>query len=333
MGEPFIITKPEEATQKAAKFRKLIESPVLTGIKIDFGQFDVYDVEPPSIPDVLADRPVIVFGKWRGKPQGRISLRGIAGYGRFVKKIDVARTEPLSTNSALRYLWARHRIAVLSDYNKLRAQDERVSEVTNLGLTYNLLTRYTSFVAIDTQIRVKNGQAVTVKQPLPLPQGVSDYAVGHQGIAKRALSSAPFASTMAGKAKVEELHLECKDELSASESEGTTPGIERFHIELDNIVVRKGISKSSIQGILEKQMHAINLCYAHASVNASNLKGELTFKLVIDSKGKVTSVSTDTKSTKNKELEGCIMKKLKKLSFPAPKGGKNVKVTISFILK
>jgi Ca-activated chloride channel family protein len=181
---------------------------------------------------------------------------------------------------------------------------------------------------------VKNGQSVTVKQPLPLPQGVSDYAVGgNHSIAKRALSSAPFASKMAGKAKVEELHLECKDELSASESEGTTTGIERFHIELGNIVVRKGMSKSSIQRLLEKHMHAINLCYAHASVNASNLKGELTFKLVIDSKGKVTSVSTDTKVNKNKELERCIMKKLKKLSFPAPKGGKNVKVNISFILK
>jgi len=239
-----------------------------------------------------------------------------------VKKVDVAKVKPLRTNSALRYLWARHRIAVLSDYNNLRSQDEHVREVTNLGLTYNLLTRYTSFVAIDTQIRVKDGQAVTVKQPLPLPQGVSDYAVGHQSFAKRALSSAPFSSTMAGKAKVGELHLECKDE----------EAIKGIHIELGNIVVQNGLSKSSIQRLLEKQMRSINPCYEQAPGSRSNLKGEVIFKLIIDSQGEVTKVHVASTS-KDKELERCIMKKLKKLHFPVPKGGKNAKVTISFILK
>ena len=79
LGEPFVITKPEEAPAKAAAFRKLIESPVLTRVKVDFGRFDVYDVEPASIPDVLADRPVVVFGKWRGRPEGTITLSGQTG--------------------------------------------------------------------------------------------------------------------------------------------------------------------------------------------------------------------------------------------------------------
>ncbi len=57
-GEPFIITRPEEAPAKAEALRTLIQSPVLTRVKVDFGGFDVYDVEPASIPDVLADRPV-----------------------------------------------------------------------------------------------------------------------------------------------------------------------------------------------------------------------------------------------------------------------------------
>jgi Ca-activated chloride channel family protein len=246
-----------------------------------------------------------------------------------VKKVHVAKAKPLSTNSALRYLWARHRIAVLSDYNNLRAQDERVREVTNLGLTYNLLTRYTSFVAIDAQIRVKDGQAVTVKQPLPLPQGVSDYAVGEGCVAKKALSWAPFPSTIAGNSRVRE----CKDELSASESEVTIRASKGFHIELGNIVVQNGLSKSSIQRLLEKHMSSINLCYKQASGSQSKLKGEVVFRLVIDSQGKVTSVHMDTNTTKDKKLGQCIMKKLEKLNFPAPKGSKNVKVSISFMLK
>jgi Ca-activated chloride channel family protein len=49
--------------------------------------------------------------------------------------------------------------------------------VTKLELKYHLMTEYTSFVAVDKVIR-ETGEVVTVKQPLPLPEVVSDYAVG-----------------------------------------------------------------------------------------------------------------------------------------------------------
>jgi Ca-activated chloride channel family protein len=39
MGEPFVISKPEETREKAEKFRKMIESPVLTKVKLDFGEY------------------------------------------------------------------------------------------------------------------------------------------------------------------------------------------------------------------------------------------------------------------------------------------------------
>ena len=97
--------------------------------------------------------------------------------------------QPSEANAALRTLWARHRVTVLSDTNRLRASDRRIQEVTELGLRYNLLTAYTSFVAIDSEVRNTDGKPATVKQPLPLPQGVSDYAVG----GKMMHASAPMA--------------------------------------------------------------------------------------------------------------------------------------------
>jgi Ca-activated chloride channel homolog len=62
-------------------------------------------------------------------------------------------------------------------------------EVTKLGLRYHLMTQYTSFVAVDTIVR-DTGEVVTVKQPLPLPKGVTDYAVGDNG---SGLQAAPMA--------------------------------------------------------------------------------------------------------------------------------------------
>jgi len=333
MGEPFVITKPEEARQKAEKFRKLIESPVLTGITVDFGDFEVYDVEPPSIPDVLADRPVIVFGKWRGRPEGTIHLRGTTAHRPFMKEIAVAEAKPLRTNSALRYLWARHRIAVLADYNRLRPQDERIQEVTDLGLSYNLLTAYTSFVAVDSQIRLRDGQAVTVKQPLPLPEGVSDYAVGSGVLAQKACASPALAPTAMGRNTVaEERYREYEGHL-VTDASLTRPNSEEVHIELKTVAVTEGLSKDSIEGLIEKLMPSINSCYKKPSGNGSGAKGEIVLRLVIESSGRVTGVHIDKGHPKNRALEQCIVEKLKKLPFPAPNGGGSGVATVVFTVK
>jgi Ca-activated chloride channel family protein len=176
-GEPFVVTESKEAAANAATFREYIQAPVLTGIDCDFGTFEVYDVEPVSLPDVLAERPVIVFGKWDGPPTGSITLSGYSGWGKYSQTFELSKVKPLETNSALRYLWARKRIEMLGDYKSFGSNDKRVEEITNLGLRYNLLTAYTSFVAIESEIRRKDGELETVKQPLPLPLGVSKNAV------------------------------------------------------------------------------------------------------------------------------------------------------------
>ena len=179
LGESFIITDPGEASEKADKFRNLIQNPVLTNIKIEYKGFEVYDVEPLSIPDVLAERPVILFGKYKGEAKGEIILTGRTGKGVYSKTINVSETEVLSSNSAIKYLWAREKVRLLDDFSSVDYYNEEHKEIiTEIGLKYNLLTNYTSFIAIDSEIRNNTGDLTTVKQPLPLPDGVSNYAVG-----------------------------------------------------------------------------------------------------------------------------------------------------------
>ena len=336
MGEPFVITNPEQASEKANKFRKLIESPVLTEIKIDFGRFKAFDMEPPSIPDVLADRPVIVFGKWRGRPRGIISIQGFTGEHAFSKKVEVSGITPLQTNSALRYLWARYRIALLSDYNKLNKQDERVHEVTQLGLTYNLLTAYTSFVAVDTRIRIKDGQAITVKQPLPLPQGVSDYAVGgNRSFAGKSVSSfAAAPSTLGFKNQVMEESLERKKEgRLAGESEPDVTAHDKNTIELGEVIVTGDLQENSIRKVLKKHMRLFNICFRQTLEKQPDLKGKIVFKMVIDSAGRVTKIDQDKGATEENQFGQCMLQELKKLHFPASKAGKESMVLVTFVLK
>ncbi|HPF64156.1 TonB family protein [Lentimicrobium sp.] len=178
-GESCIITSEQEATEKAGSFLKYISSPLLTGVNIAFNEFMVDEPEPASVPDLFASRPVVIFGKYRGKPQGSIVLSGKTGKGDYEVRIPLSQAVVSSDNEAIKYLWAREQIRRVDDYaGGYSGVPKDVEErVTGLGLRYNLLTSYTSFVAVDSLIRNDGSPVVTVRQPLPLPEGVSDFAV------------------------------------------------------------------------------------------------------------------------------------------------------------
>ena len=182
-SESFIVTDMNEANAVAEKFRNYIKSPLLTQIQIKADGFDVYDVTPSSIPDVFASRPILIFGKYRGEANGTLTITGQSGNGVFQKEFKVADGMLSKDNEALRYLWARKKIERLDDY-KRRFNDNSKAAVIELGLKYNLVTQYTSFVAVDNEIVNKNGQQKVVKQPLPMPQNVNNSAVGAEASVK-----------------------------------------------------------------------------------------------------------------------------------------------------
>ena len=189
MGEPLIITSLAEAPSRAEKFRKYINTPVLSQVKVDFGDFEVYDVEPLSLPDVMVERPITIYGKYRGEAKGTVQIKGYAGKERhkMVYKVKDASINP--KNSALKYLWAREKIRLLTDYGHVSNGGVHQNAIIALGLKYNLMTAFTSFLAVDTEI--PNEQAskagkqsptkkspTRIKQPLPMPQGVQNSAIG-----------------------------------------------------------------------------------------------------------------------------------------------------------
>jgi Ca-activated chloride channel family protein len=180
-GAPFVVLTPEEARDAAGRFLEYIESPLLTHVEVRAEGFQVYDLEPARIPDLFAERPLVLVGKYRGEPTGTITITGFTGQGRFERRLQVSRDPDGARNDPVKYLWARERVALLSDFATLGGVTDNRQEIVTLGLKYNLLTEFTSFVAIDQQVRNTDGRPVTVKQPLPLPQSVSDLAVGGNG--------------------------------------------------------------------------------------------------------------------------------------------------------
>jgi Ca-activated chloride channel family protein len=176
-SESFIATSKEEAQKVAKNFKEYIAKPLLTQVKIASEGFEMYDIAPGSIPDVFSARPVIVYGKYRGNATGKLVVTGYQGKKKFRQEFKVSNGHLSKANSALRYLWARKNIETLDDYKKLFNEDVKDSVIA-LGLKYNLVTNYTSFVAVDESVVNEGGRLKTVKQPLPMPQNVNNSAVG-----------------------------------------------------------------------------------------------------------------------------------------------------------
>ena len=180
-GEPFVVTEPGQASATAERLREYVRAPVLTDVKVAYDGFDAYDVEPKSLPDVMAERPIVMQGKYRGSAKGFVSLSGLTGKGGFAQRFDVSQVQSRPEQRALSFLWARSRVATLADFGFAEPTALAKNEITALGLRYNLLTDYTSFVAVARKVVNPGGAARNVDQPLPMPAGVSNSAIGPNG--------------------------------------------------------------------------------------------------------------------------------------------------------
>lgn len=159
-GEPFIVTEYDEADEIAQTFKRYIEKPVLTNIEANFEGIEVYDLEPYSIPDVFAERPIILYGKYHKPAVGKVEIKGDYGDEELVSTLNF---EEYSANNeeniALKYLWARKKIKLMSDYGIASNESDTLTieeEITQLGLKYSLITDYTSFVAVDSSAIATN---------------------------------------------------------------------------------------------------------------------------------------------------------------------------------
>jgi Ca-activated chloride channel family protein len=313
-GEPFVITNENEAKETADKFLNYIQHPLLTDIKTSFKGFDAYDIEPVSLPDLFAQRPLVLFGKYK-KASGNILVTGKTAGGNYKKKIAIDAEMEDSDNSAIKYLWAREKIARLDDYARVGADVK--DEVTKLGLKYHLMTQYTSFVAVDKIIR-KTGEVVTVKQPLPLPQGVSDYAVGEYSAATRT-----GGGLMKSLAPMAELKM---DVLSPKEAEKEEKQLQ-FYLTQARLVSKFDLKK--LEGILTDQLEAgFEVAFKNWNVKT------LTLTLEVEA-GKVTKTTIKSYEIyEGKACEECIERSIKRelnnLNLPADLKG-TLELKINYI--
>lgn len=172
LSEPFIIGPEDEGERVATRLRSYIDRPVLTGIRVEPLGFDAIDLEPAQVPDLLAQRPVVIVGRYRGEVTGALRVTGRVGSAPYSETLELVAGAISDDHSALRHLWARSRIQrLLDEMDGGEASDTqaRKDEVKAIGLSHGLVTPFTSFVAIDAVERSSEAPT-TVRQPAVAPE-------------------------------------------------------------------------------------------------------------------------------------------------------------------
>ncbi len=189
-GEVHYILNEQQAQGAAERFYERVRTPVLTDVKIDFGGLQVTEVYPPHVPDLFAAKPVVLKGQYKRGGKGTITLSGMTGEGPFERKIQVTLPDDEPENAVLAPLWARAKVEELMQQDLTGIQQGNPNpavkeEILGLGLRFQIMTQFTSFVAVE-HLRITEGDQVrTVPVPVEMPEGVSYEGVFGNGMALR----------------------------------------------------------------------------------------------------------------------------------------------------
>ena len=161
----------DSADEVMGAFFERVSRAALTDIEIDWGGMTVSDTYPSRLPDLFVGRPLIVAGKFRGEPTA-VTVSGTVDGARRTFRIEAV--EAGRVGLSLAKVWARANIAELTDRQATAGDPhgELRDAIRRIALQHQLASDYTSFVAVDSSEITEGEYGVTVRQAVPVPEGV-----------------------------------------------------------------------------------------------------------------------------------------------------------------
>jgi Ca-activated chloride channel family protein len=151
-------------------FIERIRHPALTDLKLDWGGTEVTDVFPKRTPDVFVGRPLILTGRFKSGNLSTVRVSGEAGGKRVEWNVPAANGD--EQHQGLPSVWARMKIADLSERAWLDRSGELVGEIKQTALDFGLMSEFTAFVAVDSSRVTEGKEGTTVPVAVPVPDGV-----------------------------------------------------------------------------------------------------------------------------------------------------------------
>jgi Ca-activated chloride channel homolog len=173
-GVEVIVGPDDDAERGAKRLLDRTKSPMLTNVEISGSA--VLRHAPAHVPDCFERAPLVAA--LAIKPEGgEILVRGQLAHDTWEQRITVRPLQPGEGNHAIIALYGRERVADVEANAMFESVD---GEVEDLGLTFQIATRMTSWVAID-EVRREIGTTRDQVVPQELPYGTTASAFGLRG--------------------------------------------------------------------------------------------------------------------------------------------------------
>jgi Ca-activated chloride channel family protein len=163
-------------------FFERVAQPAMTDLSLSSTSATISGIFPSQLPDVFVGRPVVIMGRYAGQPPATIDIHGMRAGTNVLIPVSPslsAAGQAIATRPILRTLWARHLIADMADTSPPDVFAELPGMIKRVALEHNLVSAYTSFIAVDSLSFTGTTPPTTVPVAVPTPEGVNhDTAVG-----------------------------------------------------------------------------------------------------------------------------------------------------------
>jgi len=166
------ISSTDMVETKMTELFMSVNQPILTEVSLFInGDNDIY---PKHIPDLFQGHPLVIFGKLKDDVTS-VTLSGKTSQG-FVSVDLPLDLENAAVEPAIPTLWARKKISGMMDSYRLGDKSVK-QDVIDIAIEHSLLTKFTSFVAVEDKIANYTKELATIAIPTDLPKGWRHNAV------------------------------------------------------------------------------------------------------------------------------------------------------------
>ena len=161
----------DSAEDVMGAFFERVSRAVLTDVEIDWGGMTISDTYPARLPDLFVGRPLVVSGRFQGESTS-VTVSGTVDGSRRAFVLEAA--EQGTAGPSIAKVWARANIADLADRQATTEDphEELGAAIRGIALQHQIVSHYTSFVAVDSSEPTEGQYGVTVHQAVPVPAGV-----------------------------------------------------------------------------------------------------------------------------------------------------------------
>jgi len=166
------ISDIDETQKKMGALFKKMKSPVVTDLSLDIRGAGTLEMTPTVLPDLMTGEPVsVVIRSKRAIKSARLNGQQISGGQPKSWSQDVT-LAPQTNAEGISRLYARKKIGEIMASRSGLTSEQKQAQVTSLGVQHQILSAYTSFVAVDEKIiRPKNATLLAKRYNPNLPKG------------------------------------------------------------------------------------------------------------------------------------------------------------------